>query len=98
MGRHLIIAMFVGLSMVTGTVFAGLIMARPANEIFLAFNETIYGMTGGTGTLWTWYGGFYNFFHNLYGPIIVTLCLFWIIWVYLWASRKEYVTAGVYRR
>lgn len=97
MGSRLIIAMFVGLFSITGIVFAGLIMARPANDIFVALNGTIYGMTGGSGTLWTWFGGFNNFFHNLYGPVIVVLCFFWVIWVYLWAGQKEYVTRGRYR-
>ena len=89
--------MFVGLFSITGIVFAGLIMAEPTNQVFLAFNSSIYEMTGGSGTLWTWFGGHYNFFHNLYGPVIVVLIIFWVLWVYLWAGQKEYVTAGRYR-
>lgn len=98
MGRTFLLGMFVSLAMVSTTAFAGLVMARPANEIFVALNGTIYGITGGSGTLWSWFTGYYNFFHNLYGPIIVVLCLFWIMWAYLWASQKDYVTAGRYRR
>ena len=96
MGSRLLLAIFVSLSMITVTVYSGLIMARPANEIFVALNGTIYAMTGGSGTLWVWFGGFNNFFHNLYGPIVVVLCIFWAMWVYLWAGQKEYVTAGAY--
>ena len=97
MGSRLIAAMFVGLFSITGIVFAGLIMAEPTNQVFLAFNSSIYEMTGGSGTLWTWFGGHYNFFHNLYGPVIVVLIIFCVLWVYLWAGQKEYVTAGRYR-
>jgi len=87
-----IVAVLVGISLI-GLVTVGFYLSTPVfRTIMSSLNTTAYVEM--TGTPLSHFNRFTNFYTNLWGPIAVILVLGIILYVYLYAQRKEYVTTG----
>lgn len=91
------------LALVSGTAFILVIiigfsiLARPTNEIFNAFNESMANFTGQSGAAWNSFNRMNLSFKNMWFPIGAGLVFFALIYILLHAQRREYVTGEVPR-
>lgn len=89
---NFVIAVFVGISLI-GLITVGFYLSTPVfRTIMSSLNSTANVEMSGTPL--SHFDRFYNFYTSLWGPIAVVLALGVILYVYLYAQRKEYVTTG----
>lgn len=94
-GSAFILALVTATSFTLIVIIAFTVLARPTNEIFNAFNQSMANFTGQTGEAWQSFNGLNRSFKNMWFPIGAGLVLFAIVYVILHAQRREYVTGQV---
>jgi len=93
---RMIAAIAVSTMMILITAGGFLLLARPLDTILDAVNASMYSTTGGTGTGWSRFNSINLGLHRSWLTIGALMVLLWIVFIYLLAQQREYVTGGPY--